>query len=134
MPSQWKKVGFAVVALLMLPAMLAAQEVPAGKWTGTITPPNGTTVQATFDVTVAGDSIAITLNGPFGSLPSSEGRIHPDRLTFTFSPGTRVECTLMLQEDRSYKGECLDSDGDPGIIVMVPPAAVPDGTASGGRR
>lgn len=126
------KVASILAAALVLPAALSAQTLQTGTWTGTITPPGNTTAPVTFDVTAPDDSLAITINGPFGSLPFSNIQHHPDRLTFTFSPGPPVNCTLMLQEDKSYSGDCLDAAGAKGVIVMVPPEGQPDADVPAG--
>jgi hypothetical protein len=45
-------------------------------------------------------------------------------LLFTFSPGgTTVSCTLLLRDDKSYSGDCVDPQGGKGVIVMKPPKA-----------
>jgi hypothetical protein len=93
-----------------------------GTWSGSITPPNSGSVQVTFDVVMAGDTTKITAKGtPAGDLPFSNVRVAADRVTFSFDVGTIVSCTLMTQENGGYKGNCLDSNGDTGVIEMLPP-------------
>ncbi len=108
--------------LLLAPAALAAQQLEAGQWTGTVTPPGGDVLQVTFDVTASGDTTKITMNaGPMGAQPLTEIQVLADRITFKFTPGPVVNCTLMLRKDRSYQGDCLDPDGGKGVILMTPP-------------
>ena len=112
------------LAALLLPASLAAQKLTAGTWTGTVTPPDGPTLEVTFDVRVSGDTTKITLKGPPGEFPLGDVKVEPTRLLFSFSPGgDTVRCTLLLKEDKSYSGDCLDDRGGKGVIVMRPPKA-----------
>ena len=115
--------GWFIGALALgTPSMLAAQKMQPGTWTGTITPPRGQSVSVTFDVGVAGDTTKITVKGtPAGDLPFANVRVASDRVTFEFTPGTPVKCTLMLQEGGGYKGDCLDGNGEKGVIEMLPP-------------
>jgi len=115
------------VALLVMPSLASAQRLQAGTWTGTVTPPSGPIVDATFEVAESGDSVTIVLKVEFGDFPFSNIRIAEDRLMFRFEPDTSVDCTLMLQEDGSYSGDCIDSNGEKGVIVMRPPAKTPEG-------
>ena len=121
MRSHWRPI-LAVFGLLMLPLSAQAQQLQTGTWTGTITPPNTESAQATYNVRMSGDTLKITIMTPFGDLDFSDIKVQSDRITFTFIPGTPVNCTLMLREDKSYAGDCVDSDGDTGVLVMVPPA------------
>jgi hypothetical protein len=113
------------VTLLALPASVEAQKVTAGKWTGTITPPNGGAVNATFDVRQSGDTTKITMNADGRTIETSDVKIEATRLLFTFIPGNEtVQCTLLLQSDKqSYSGDCIDSRGGKGTIAMTPPKA-----------
>jgi hypothetical protein len=109
-------------ATLALPASLAAQKLTAGTWTGTISPPNGPTLQATFDVRTTGDTTKITLKADGREMIASDIKVEPKQLLFAFSAGeTLVRCTLPLREDKSYSGDCLDMQGSKGVIVMNPP-------------
>ncbi len=122
MPRRSKSFLLPCVILLLAPAAVAAQKLETGQWTGTVTPPNGAVLQVTFDVAASGDSTKITMNaGPMGSQLLSDIRILADRITFKFTPGPVVNCTLMLRQDRSYQGDCLDPDGGKGVILMTPP-------------
>ena len=110
------------VLTLVLPASLAAQKLTAGTWTGTISPPDQGALQATFDVRVSGDTTKLTLNADGRALEASDIKVEPKQLLFTFDAGgTSVRCTLLLRDDKSYSGDCLDSQGGKGVIVMRPP-------------
>ena len=109
------------IMILAMPASLAAQKLTAGTWTGTIAPPNEGTHEATFDVRVSGDTTKITLKAVGRAIEASDIKVEATRLLFTFDAGTTVTCTLMLREDKSYSGDCLDSQGGKGVIVMRPP-------------
>jgi hypothetical protein len=122
------------LALQVVPSSALAQRLKPGNWTGTVTPPGEAAVNTTFDVRLNGDTVSITLKSEFGEFPLTEIKVEPDRLLFTFSPGTTVRCTLMLREDASYSGDCLDSDGGVGVISMSPPGdsstPLPGGTSA----
>ena len=110
-------------AAMAVPASLAAQKITPGTWTGTISPPNGGTLEASFDVRVAGDTTKITIRADGGRVvETSNIKVEKDRLLFSFAPGNSVvECTLKLATDKSYSGDCVDGGGAKGVIVMRPP-------------
>ena len=108
-------------AILILPIAAAAQTLKPGTWTGTVQPPGEGVVAVTFDVKVAGDTTSITMNaGEHGSFKLEEVKVAADKLTFKFTPGPVVSCTLAKKEDGSYAGECLDGSGA-AQMTMVPP-------------
>ena len=114
----------ASLATFATPAALAAQKIPAGTWTGSIAPPNQAPLDATFDVLVSGDSTKITIHAGPRLVEAYDVKVQSDRLLFTFAPGnSTVKCTLMLKDDKSYSGDCLDDQGTKGVIVMRPPKA-----------
>ena len=111
-----------VVAALAMPASLSAQKLTPGTWTGTISPPDQGALEATFDVRMAGDTTKITLKADGRVIETSGVKVEADRILFSFAPGgTDVRCTLMLRDDKSYSGDCLDAQGGKGVIVMRPP-------------
>ena len=117
-----KLFAVALAAVLAVPAAGAAQNLPAGKWTGTAQPPGQPEVAITFDVKVAGDTIAITLNaGEHGSFKLEEVKLVKDKLTFWFVPGPKVSCSLTRREDGAYAGVCADDQGEQVPMTMVPP-------------
>ncbi len=112
----------ALLALVAAPASLHAQKVQAGTWTGTIAPPDSDPIATTFTVSMSGDTTRITANGEMGSIAFKEVKVLADRITFWFDPGNaHVSCNLMLGEQGTYKGDCVDEDGSTGVITMVPP-------------
>lgn len=117
----------AILLAAALPFLAAAaaqaQKLEAGKWTGTITPPGEQqTVEVTYDVTLKGDSLGMTINaGEHGSFPASEMKLASGKLTFVFMPGPRVDCTLDRQNDGAYSGTCKDAQGGVATMVMIPP-------------
>ncbi|HUF49651.1 MAG TPA: hypothetical protein VMN60_02380 [Longimicrobiales bacterium] len=119
-----KKWAFAIAALLLLGAFDtgAAQQLEAGKWTGTVTPPGGGTMDVTFDVTLKADTIGITVTaGENGSFSFSDVKLNDRTLTYWFMPGPRVDCTLTRREDGAYEGPCRDDSGGEARMLMVPP-------------
>ena len=110
------------VLTLVLPASLAAQKLTSGTWTGTITPPDQAELEATFDVRMSGDTTRITMKADGRVIETTDIKVEPKQLLFTFNPGgDAVRCTLLLRDDKSYSGDCLDSNGGKGVIVMRPP-------------
>jgi hypothetical protein len=111
-----------VGASLLMPVSLAAQKLTPGTWTGTISPPNEGALDASFVVRMAGDTTKITLKADGRELEASDVRVEPTRLLFAFEPGDgTVKCNLLLREDKSYSGDCVDDKGEKGVIVMRPP-------------
>jgi hypothetical protein len=112
------------VLIVLMPASLAAQKLTAGTWTGTISPPDQSALDATFDVRMSGDTTKLTLKVAGQAIEAADVKVEATRLLFTFSPGgTTVSCTLLLRDDKSYSGDCLDPQGGKGVIVMKPPKA-----------
>lgn len=111
-----------IVGALTMPASLAAQKLAAGTWTGSIAPPNGGTLEATFNVRVSGDSTKITLNADGRTIEAYDVKVEAKRVLFAFAAGSNaIQCTLVLGDDKSYSGDCLDSRGGKGAIAMRPP-------------
>jgi len=113
---------FVIAAALALPASLTAQKLTPGTWTGTISPPDQAVLDATFDVRLSGDTTKITLKADGRVVETTDVKVQPDRLLFTFSPGGNpIRCTLLLRDDKSYSGDCIDPGGGKGVIAMKPP-------------
>jgi hypothetical protein len=110
-------------ALLALGVPVDAQAMEQGTWTGMLSPPGGEGVPVTYVVGVSGGALSIVMNNAqLGDIPFSDERLDADELTFWWEPGTRVECTLLRQNDRSFEGTCTAPNGD-GVLTMVPPGA-----------
>ena len=119
--SHWMLIG---VATLAMPAALAAQKLTPGTWTGTISPPDQGALEASFVVRMSGDTTKITLKADGHEVEASDVKVEATRLLFSFTPGgDTVRCTLLLKDDKSYSGDCLDAQGGKGVIVMKPPKA-----------
>jgi hypothetical protein len=108
-------------AIIAMPASLAAQKLTPGTWTGTISPPDNAAMDASFVVRMAGDTTKITLKADGREIEAADVKVEPTRLLFSFSPGQTIKCTLLLRDDKSYSGDCLDDQGGKGVIVMKPP-------------
>jgi hypothetical protein len=106
---------------LVMPASLAAQKLTAGTWTGTISPPNEASMEASFVVRMSGDTTKITLKADGHEIEASDVKVEATRLLFTFSPGETIRCTLLLRDNKSFSGDCIDSQGAKGVITMNPP-------------
>ena len=120
-----KKYALLLSAALPLVAFAPAeaQKLEAGKWTGTVAPPGQSAVPVSYDVTMKADTIAITVNaGEHGTFAFSDVKLSDKTLTFWFTPGPRVECTLTRREDGAFEGPCRESgSGETASMVMVPP-------------
>jgi len=112
------------VLTLALPGSLAAQKMTPGTWTGTIAPPDGQTLEATFDLRQSGDTTKLTLKADGRVIEATDVKVEATRLLFSFAPGgDSVRCTLLRRDDKSYSGDCLDAQGGKGVITMKPPKA-----------
>jgi hypothetical protein len=108
--------------ILAMPASLAAQKLTPGAWTGTMSPPGNQTMDVTFDVRMSGDTTKITMKADGRAIEVSDVKVEATRLLFSFTPGgDTVRCTLLLRDDKSYSGDCVDAQGGKGVIVMKPP-------------
>ena len=120
-----KKIAMVLAAVLPLFAFVPAeaQKLEPGKWTGTVTAPSEQSPLAvTYDVTLKGDTIDITVNAAeHGQFRFNDVKLTDDVLTFWFTPGPRVECTLTRREDGAFAGSCADPEGGNAGMVMVPP-------------
>ena len=112
------------VLTVVMPASLAAQKLTPGTWTGTISPPDQGALEATFNVRMSADTTKITLNADGRQVEATDVKVEASRIIFNFSPGgNTIRCTLLLRDDKSYSGDCLDPQGGKGVIVMKPPKA-----------
>src|SRR2546423_11851592 len=94
----------------LIPSAASAQTLQTGKWTGTIAPPGQATENVSYDVAAKGDSIAITIvSGTHGSFAFNDVKLTAGKLTFYWSPGTRVDCTLNRRADGAFAGTCGDA-------------------------
>lgn len=117
--------AIAAVALIM-PAAAAAQnaKLEVGKWTGTVTTPGGDVVNVVVDVTNTNDTTRLSLNaGEHGTFDARNFKFDGATLSFVFTPGPDVTCTLKKQDSGSYSGDCLDDGGGVAPMVINPPKA-----------
>ena len=119
-----------VVSLLVgVVAASPAQQLVEGTWTGTITPPNGPTIDVEYEVAGSGDELSIELVLPTDSFDFDVDRIvfegidvDSETLEFFFVAGNdTIDCSLAWDERGHYEGECADEGGDSGVMVMRPP-------------
>lgn len=114
---------FAAVLPLVAVSSAQAQKLEPGKWSGTVTPPGEVLgMEVTYDVTMQGDTLGITVNaGEHGTFAFREVKLNDKTLTFWFTPGPRVDCTLTGNAEGVFSGPCLDSEGGKASMIMVPP-------------
>ena len=118
-----KRLALSIGILVFCHSALAAQSLATGSWTGSATGPGGNPMALTFEVSTAGDSIAILIKTPDrGDYPVTNVKLAGEALTFTFQPGPTVNCKLIRQTDGSYLGECADEADMRATMEMKPPA------------
>lgn len=116
--------GMVAVLGMWVATPAAAQELAVGTWTGTMTPPGDQGVDVTYDVSMTDDdelSIVMSVAMMGESIEFFDIALDDDELTFWWSPGVRLDCSLARQDDGSFEGVCGDGAGGDGILLMVPP-------------
>ena len=118
--------ALAAAALLAFAASspIAAQQLPYGGWTGTMTPPGGQPITVTYEVGELDGTLAIVMRAIMVQevIPFHDIRVEGDALTFWWEPGIRVDCTLQRTSSGSYEGPCTaGGTGAAGALTMVPP-------------
>ena len=115
-------VALVAVTALSVTEQATAQDIPTGIWTGTIEPPNGQYIDATYNVRFESDSLKIRIIVPqMGEVEATEVRMEEGNLHFTWFPGAELTCVLKPRDEGRFRGACTDPDGDPGYLTMVPP-------------
>jgi hypothetical protein len=116
----------AVAFLSVVPASpAAAQQLPFGGWTGTMTPPGGQPITVTYEVGELDGVLAIVMRALMVQeiIPFHDIRVEENALTFWWEPGVRVDCRLERTATGSYEGPCTaGGTGSAGSLTMVPPA------------
>lgn len=114
--------GLALLCILFLSPDVQAQTLKAGTWTGQITPPDGQTLDITYEVSTANDSLKISMIVPErGTFPFEDITLEDGVLSFFWEAGEPLGCNLTLGEDGTFAGECSDIEGTSGQLTMVPP-------------
>ena len=120
-----KRFVMMVSAALPLLAVDAAhaQQLEPGRWTGTVLAPGEQqALEVSYEVTLRSDTIDIRVNaGSHGSFAFSDVKLADKTLTFWFTPGPRVDCSLTRREDGAFAGSCRDPQGGVASMVMIPP-------------
>ena len=112
------------LACLAVPT-LWAQTLQEGAWTGTAVGPDGQPFDLVFNVSETEGALAILLDvAGQGTFPVDNINLQGKELTYTIATGGAVlSCSLMAQDDGRYEGECVDLQGAPGQVTMIPPAS-----------
>lgn len=122
------KLAFPLAAALLVVSAAspaAAQQLPYGGWTGTMTPPGGQPINVTYEVGELNGTLAIVMRAIMVQevIPFRDIRVEADALTFWWEPGVRVDCRLERQTNGTYEGPCTAGGaGAAGALTMVPPA------------
>ena len=116
----------ATLIVVATAAPAAAQALPHGGWTGTMTPPGGQPITVTYEVGEVDGALAIVMRALMVQevIPFHDVRVEGDALSFWWEPGIRVDCRLVRTASGSFEGPCTDgsSDRGAGALTMVPPA------------
>ena len=105
-----------------IPVFVSAQTLPSGTWTGLVIPPSGENVEVTYTVETTNDTLSIVMHVPErGDMPLENIALSEDAITFNWTPGTHLDCTLKRKEDGQYAGRCIDASGEDGNMIMIPP-------------
>jgi glyoxylase-like metal-dependent hydrolase (beta-lactamase superfamily II) len=104
------------------PAAAATANVPlrTGKWSGTLTLPDGTVMKPMFDIAVSAGAMTIDISADGRTIPAADIKSDGTNLSFRFQPGPMIPCTLKKREDGAYAGTCSFGATD-GPIVLLPP-------------
>ncbi|MEP7327243.1 MAG: hypothetical protein ABI836_14930 [Gemmatimonadota bacterium] len=125
MKSLIRLLGLVLAILFPLTPAARAQTLAPGTWTGSVTDPQGNEAPVTYDVSVTGDTLHISMTVEIPEGPSafafSNIRFDQGKLQLTWSPGVDVDCSLDPAEGGSYAGTCTDSEGKSGQMKMIPP-------------
>lgn len=115
----------ALAAATLVAAPANAQEMALGTWTGTMTPPGASPVPVSYEVSRAGDALAIVMTSVQveGEMPFQDVMFDGQVLVFWWDPGVRVDCALRWNDEGSLQGTCTDGRADDaqGAMVMTPP-------------
>lgn len=116
--------AFSALGLPALSSPLAAQELASGTWTGSLTGPDGQSFPVEYEVVSDGDDLSITMIAPGqGEMPFERISREDGVLSMGFEiPGVSVDCELTAADDGSLEGDCTGSDGQSGVIKMIPPS------------
>ena len=118
-----------LVALVLATGVAAApiphaQQLKAGTWTGTVTPPDDAMLDVLYTVTNedGGTQIALQVPEMGMELAFENVQVEDGALTFNVSVDTTyLDCEMTRQDDGSFEGYCVDPDGEAGFLTMVPP-------------
>jgi hypothetical protein len=118
-----RRVSFVVllaVAAGLFSTPLRAQTLAAGPWFGSMQPPDvPEPFRISFEVSYDGDVLRIVAQGGDNSLELNEARFEDGNLVYWFQPGPRVDCVLEPDGTDTYVGDCSDSDGATGHMMIT---------------
>ncbi len=100
---------------------LHAQTLEVGAWFGSMQPPAAPEpLRISFEVSHEGDVMRITAMGGENSLEFNKPRFEDGNLVYWFqAETTRVDCVLEPVDKDTYAGDCSDTDGDTGQMMIT---------------
>ena len=118
-----RRLALAAVLTLAFGAVatsLQAQTLEAGTWFGSMQPPDTPEpVRISYEVSHDGDVMRIIAMGGGNSLELNEARFEDGNLVYWFQPGPRVDCVLTPIGEDSYAGDCSDTEGETGQMMIT---------------
>jgi hypothetical protein len=99
---------------------LHAQTLEAGAWFGSMQPPDTPEpVRISYEVSHEGEGMWIVAMGGENSLELNEARFEDGNLVYWFQTGPRVDCVLHPTGKDTYAGDCSDTEGATGQMMIT---------------
>jgi hypothetical protein len=100
---------------------LNAQTLEAGAWFGSMQPPEvSEPLRISVEVSHEGDVMRITAMGRENPLEFNKPRFEDGNLVYWFqAETTRVDCVLEPVGKDTYAGDCSDTEGDTGQMMIT---------------
>lgn len=109
-----------IVASGLASTSLHAQTLEAGTWHGSMQPPEALEpMRISYEVSHDGDVMRIVAMGGGSSLELNEARFEDGNLVYWFQPGPRVDCVLEPIGKDTYAGDCSDTAGGTGQMMIT---------------
>ncbi|SHJ04801.1 hypothetical protein SAMN02745165_01404 [Malonomonas rubra DSM 5091] len=120
--------ALALILLLLIPLRISAAELPVGQWNGSYTFADDDSLWVKYRVerVESGETseLQITMLVAGVEIPFQQIQLNDSQLTFRMDPGEEVSCTLFMDEDGVYRGECLSTtspDSEQKIMLFMRP-------------
>jgi hypothetical protein len=114
----------------LLGGCMPSQDVPEGRWSGTLTPStaDAASIPVVTEVRYGDGLLSVTLDGLQGQgaepISARNPRVRGETLAFAFTePYDRllVECTVVRRADGAFAGRCMDGREPWADLILYPP-------------